>query len=135
MWGWGRGLPPPPPLLLPLDLKRVCSVVGAGFCRCCWARLLRGRCPQLPASSLPTPGSAANPLGPALAGGLGVISPSERIETLRDGLKETRPFLADGWRAAAVTGGNVCALNLQSQLMGKIEEFGMRHVVGHSPMG
>ena len=34
-----------------------------------------------------------------------------------------------------MTGGNVCALNLQSQLMGEIEEFGMRRVMGHSPMG
>lgn len=36
---------------------------------------------------------------------------------------------------AAVTGGDVCALNLQSQLMGKIEGFGMRCVVSCSPAG
>lgn len=34
-----------------------------------------------------------------------------------------------------MTGGDVCALNLQSQLMGEIEEFGMRRGVGHSPTG
>ena len=34
-----------------------------------------------------------------------------------------------------MTGSEVCALNLQSQLMGEIEEFGMRRVVGHSPTG
>ena len=34
-----------------------------------------------------------------------------------------------------MTGSDVCALNLQSQLMGEIEEFGMRRVVGHSPTG
>ena len=35
----------------------------------------------------------------------------------------------------AVTGGDVCALNLQSQLIGEIEGFGMRSVTGHGPRG
>lgn len=34
-----------------------------------------------------------------------------------------------------MTGSDVCALNLQSQLMGKMEGSGMRRVLGLSPAG
>ena len=60
----------PPPHLLPLGLKQVCSLVGAGFSRYYQAQGLRGPCPGLPASSLLPPGSEATPLGQALGEGL-----------------------------------------------------------------